>query len=307
MDIAVVGSTNIDLVTYLDRMPEPGETLGARDFAMGCGGKGANQAVAAARLGSEVLLVTRIGNDRFGDLSLRNFTDHGIDTRHVLRTETTSGVAPILVTPDGENSILIVPGANAQLSPADVDAAAADIARCRLIMVQLEVPLETVCRAVDLGAELGIPVLLNPAPVTPDLDLDRITSVDYLVPNAGELQALASGRGGVPEADPIDAAQTLVERGIRNVVVTLGSAGVLWATEAETRHIPAHPVRVVETTGAGDAFIGCLSHCLVRTGDVAASIGFAVAYAADSVTRRGTQSSYATAAEIRTRLGVHLP
>lgn len=302
VDIAVIGSTNVDLITYVDRMPEPGETLAARDFALGCGGKGANQAIAAARLGSSVLMVTRVGNDAFGEMSLKNYAANGIDTRFVLRTDTTSGVAPILVDPDGENSILIVAGANAHLSPADVDAAANEIGQCGLIVLQLEVPLDTVYRAIELGRDTGIPVLLNPAPAHPDLDLDRIR-VDYLVPNQGELLKLA----GKSDIEPEEAARSLIDRGVRHVIVTLGGAGVLWVHGDGEEHVPAHGVEPVDTTGAGDAFIGCLAHSLVRTGDIRTSIGYAAAYAADSVTRRGTQTSYATAGDFRTRTGFKMP
>ncbi|WP_432557770.1 ribokinase [Granulicoccus sp. GXG6511] len=312
MDIAVVGSTNVDLVTYIDRMPVPGETLPARDFALGCGGKGANQAVAATRLGSEVLFVTRIGNDPFAELSLRNFLENGIETHFVSRTDTTSGVAPILVGPDGENSILIVAGANAHLSVADIDRAAEAIARCRLLVLQLEIPLETVYRAVQLGAEAGIPVLLNPAPVPPELDLERIANVDYLVPNVGELQALTRLRRGRPvgqdSGHEVEAsAGALLACGIANVIVTLGGEGVLWVNDDHSVRFPARSVEPVDTTGAGDAFIGCLAHCLVHTGDVRRSIELATAYAADSVTRRGTQTAYATAADFRARTGFALP
>lgn len=294
MTIAVIGSNMVDLISYIHRMPHEGETIEAPDFRMGCGGKGANQAVAAARLGSEVVMVTRVGDDIFAENTLRNFEENGISTAHVLRTHATSGVAPIFVDPDSHNSIIIVKGANALLTPEDVAAARDDIARCDLIVLQLEIPLETVYAAIDLGAELGIPVLLNPAPASRELDLSRITGVEFFVPNESELELLT----GMPVAsldDVSKAAQVLVREGIGNVIVTLGSRGALWAGAHGETVIPAPTVRAVDTTGAGDAFIGCFGTTWVRTGDVAAAIEAGNAYAADSVTRHGTQTSYAWA------------
>ena len=231
MDIAVIGSNMVDLIAYIDRMPAEGETVRTPDFQMGCGGKGANQAVAASRLGAVVLMVTRVGNDLFADNTIANFEAHGIDTTHVLRTEATSGVAPIFVDPQSRNSIIIIPGANDHLSPADIDAAADDIARCRLIVLQLEVPLETVYHAVEFGRTHGVPVLLNPAPANAELDFARIASVDWFVPNETEL-ALLTGLP-VDSLDEVDAAASaLLARGMTNVLVTLGARGVAWYSEA---------------------------------------------------------------------------
>ena len=190
MDIAVIGSNMVDLISYVERMPVQGETLAAPDFHMGCGGKGANQAVAASRLGSEVLMLTRVGNDIFAKNTIDNFAKNGIDTRFVLETDSTSGVAPIFVDQDSNNSIIIVLGANNLLSPADIDAASAGIAACKLIVLQLEVPLETVYAAIDFGNAHGIPVLLNPAPAHPDLDIERVKGCTYFMPNETELALL---------------------------------------------------------------------------------------------------------------------
>ena len=198
MDIAVIGSNNVDLITYINRMPREGETLEAPKFQMGCGGKGANQAIAAARLGSSVLMLTRVGNDAFAENTVANFAANGVDTAHVLRTEASSGVAPIFVDPEGRNSILIVKGANGLLSPEDVADAAEDLAKTKLIVLQLEIPLETVYAAIEFGNERGIPVLLNPAPAHPELDLDRIKGCDYFMPNESELALLT----GMPVETP---------------------------------------------------------------------------------------------------------
>ena len=298
MDIAVIGSNMVDLISYIDRMPKEGETIEAPDFNMGCGGKGANQAVAAARLGSDVLMLTRVGNDVFADNTIRNFKHNGIDTKYVLPTEATSGVAPIFVDPESRNSIIIVKGANAQLSPADIENAKDDISTCKLIVLQLEVPLETVYFAIKFGKEHGIPVLLNPAPAQPDLTLSEVRDCEYFVPNESELSLLT----GMP-VDTIDdirnAASALLEAGVKNVIVTLGSRGVLWMTRENEVMIPAASVDAKDTTGAGDAFIGCFSHHLVATGDIEASLRMANLYAADSVTKLGTQTSYATLEEFK--------
>ncbi|GAA1294995.1 ribokinase [Brachybacterium alimentarium] len=300
MTIAVIGSNMVDLISYIHRMPAEGETVEAPEFRMGCGGKGANQAVAASRLGSEVVMVSRVGNDVFAETTLKNFEDNGISTTHVLRTEATSGVAPIFVDPDSHNSIIIVKGANALLTPQDVEAAREDIARCRLIVLQLEIPLETVYAAIDLGRELGIPVLLNPAPASPELDLARIAGVEFLVPNESELELLT----GMPVSSLEDitrATDVLLSAGITNVIVTLGSRGALWAHADGQECVDAPAVQAIDTTGAGDAFIGCFSNAWVRSGDVLEAIRAGSAYASDSVTRPGTQTSYAWAADLPAR------
>ena len=298
MDIAVIGSNNVDLISYITRMPEEGETIEAPDFQLGCGGKGANQAVAASRLGSEVLMVTRVGNDLFADNTIANFKANGIDDKYILKTEATSGVAPIFVDQQSRNSIIIVKGANALLTPEDLQNAREDIAACQLIVLQLEINLETVYAAIELGAELGIPVLLNPAPAAPELSLEKIKNVDFIVPNETEL-SLISGMPVDTLDDISNAAAVLINAGIKNVIVTLGARGVLWVSEAGEQVIEANAVHAVDTTGAGDAFIGCFTHFWVRNRDIAESLRLANYYAGDSVTRQGTQKSYATGEEFR--------
>ncbi len=220
--IGVVGSNMVDLITYVNRMPGPGETLEAPAFEMGCGGKGANQAVAAARLGADVMMVTRVGDDVFGDNTIRNLESFGVDTRHVVKVAgKSSGVAPIFVEQSGENSILIVKGANADLLPAEVDKAAADLKQCGLILMQMEVPVETVYHTIELAAQNGIETILNPAPAAANLDPERIRQVTFLVPNESEL-ALLSGLPTETDEAIITAARSLIARGIRTVIVTLG-------------------------------------------------------------------------------------
>lgn len=298
MDIAVIGSNMVDLISYINRMPKEGETVEAPDFKMGCGGKGANQAVAAARLGSQVLMLTRVGNDVFAENTINNFAKNGIDTRYMLKTDATSGVAPIFVDQDSRNSIIIVKGANAHLSQEDIEFAADDIVKCKLIVLQLEIPLETVYAAIRFGNEHNIPVLLNPAPAQPDLLLSKMKGCEYFVPNESELSLLT----GMP-VDSLDdirnAATALLLAGVKNVIVTLGSRGVLWVSAGKELLVPAVEVQARDSTGAGDAFIGCFSHYLVETNDVEKALRMANAYAADSVTRLGTQTSYATLAEFK--------
>ena len=294
--IAVIGSNMVDLITYIERLPVQGETLEAPDFALGCGGKGANQAVAAAKLGSEVLMVTKVGDDLFADNTLANFRRFGIDTRHVTRAPgRSSGVAPIFVQPDSHNSILIVKGANAALGPADIQAAEADLRDCALIVLQLEIALETVYAAIDCGQRLGIPVLLNPAPAVADLSAAHLARLDYFVPNETEL-ALVSGLPVADRDSAFAAARVLAGRGIRHVVVTLGAAGALYVGEEGEFSLPGQRVAALDTTGAGDAFIGCFAHGRVQGLGLREAMQRAVAYSALSVTGRGTQTSYPEAA-----------
>ncbi len=294
--IAVVGSNMVDLISYVIRMPDRGETVEAPDFHMGCGGKGANQAVAAAKLGADVLMVTKVGDDAFADTTIANFRRFGVDTTWVEKVPgCSSGVAPIFVEPSGENSILIIKGANAHLLPADVDRAAEDLKRCDLILMQLEVPLETVYHTIAFAARNGIETILNPAPAVP-LDLARISTLTFLTPNQSEL-ALLTGLPVGDEAEAIAAARSLVARGVRTVIVTLGSRGALMVTADAVKHIPPVAVTPKDTTGAGDAFIGAFARFYVESRDVEAALGKAARYAADSITKPGTQTSYATAEE----------
>jgi ribokinase len=293
--VAVVGSNMVDLITYVTRMPSPGETVEAPSFEMGCGGKGANQAVAAAKLGSQVSMITKVGDDLFGENTLRNLTSHGIDTRHVtVAAGESSGVAPIFVEESGENSILIVKGANADLLPRDVDAAEEVLREADLILMQLEVPLETVGYTVKRAAEWGVPTILNPAPATPELDVGDLYSLGYLIPNESEL-ALLSGMPTANQDQIVQAARSLIGRGVGTIIVTLGGRGALLVDKDQVT--PIDPVRVtaVDTTGAGDAFIGAFSHFLAAGAATEEALKQASRYAAHSVGQRGTQKSYASA------------
>ncbi|MBZ9784664.1 ribokinase [Pseudomonas sp. REP124] len=290
--IAVIGSNMVDLITYIDRMPAQGETLEAPGFALGCGGKGANQAVAAAKLGADVLMLTKVGDDMFADNTLANFQRFGIDTRHVQRVPgVSSGVAPIFVQADSHNSILIVKGANAHLAPADIEAAADTLRECSLIVLQLEINLETVYHAIEFAREHNIPVLLNPAPALAGLSRRHLAQLDFLIPNESEL-ALISGQPVDSPESARDAARALVADGIRHVIVTLGHQGALYVGEEGEFQIPGLRVAARDTTGAGDAFIGCFIQHWSQERDIRAAMTRAVAYSACSVMGLGTQTSY---------------
>lgn len=290
--IAVIGSNMVDLITYIDRMPRQGETLEAPGFAMGCGGKGANQAVAAAKLGADVLMLSKVGDDVFADNTLANFQRFGIDTQYVNRVPgVSSGVAPIFVQSDSHNSILIVKGANAHLKPADIDTAQAALRDCALIVVQLEIDLDTVYYAIEFGKRNGIPVLLNPAPAVAGLSRAHLGQLDFLIPNESELALISGLTVDSPESAAI-AARQLVAEGIRHVIVTLGEHGALYVGEEGEFRVAGLSVAARDTTGAGDAFIGCFARNWTQDRDIRRAMTQAVAYSACSVTGLGTQTSY---------------
>ena len=295
--IAVIGSNMVDLVTYVNRMPVRGETIEAPRFEMGHGGKGANQAVAAARLGADVVMVTAVGDDLFGENTIRNLAALGVDTTYVRRVAgKASGVAPIMVEPSGENCILIVKGANADLSPADVERAGEALKQCDLILLQLEIPLETVYAAIRFGKQHGVRTVLNPAPATPQLDIAHVRDVSYFIPNETEL-AILTGLPTATEADIEAAAKSLLGQGMQAVIVTLGGRGALLATAQGCTRIAPTRVEPIDTTGAGDAFVGAFARYHAAGADLDAALARAARYAADSVTRPGTQKAYATEAE----------
>ena len=297
--IVVVGSSMTDLTTYVSVMPAPGETVEASGFAIGFGGKGANQAVAAARLGSQVGMVSKVGDDLFGDNMLDNFAKNGVDITHVKKAgDQQSGVATIFVEPSGENSILIVKGANAELSPADVDAAANMLRNADLILLQLEIPLETVRHTLRRAKEWGVRTILNPAPAVTGLAVADLGSLSFFIPNESEL-AVISGLPTGTETEIATAARSLIAQGIGTVIVTLGARGARCVTAGSFTTIEAVKVKPVDTTGAGDAFIGSFAHFLVATGDITEALNRAARYAAYSVGHRGAQKSYASAEEFQ--------
>ena len=302
MKIAVIGSNMVDLITYGSKMPVAGETLEAPEFSMGCGGKGSNQAVAAAKYGAQVMMMTKVGDDIFADNTINNFSKYGIDTQFVQKVpHTSSGVAPIFVDESGQNRILIIKGANAFLQPEDIDKAADELAKCSLIILQLEVDLKTVYHAINFGKKHSVPVLLNPAPATKELDINEACKCDFFVPNETELEIL-TGMPVQTDEEIKKAAQYLVEKGLKNVIVTMGSRGSLWVTKDKCHYQPVFKVKAVDTSGAGDAFIGCFASCWVKTHDIASAMKEAGAFSALSVTKKGTQISYPEKDEVKSFL-----
>ncbi len=306
--IAVIGSANTDLITFADTFPRPGETLFGRGFDLGFGGKGANQAVAARLCGAEVLMIAKVGNDLFGEATVRNFAQFGIDTRHVhIIDGVPTGVAPIFVEPSGQNRILVIKGANDRLTPADVEAAAEDLRRVDTIILQFEIPLETVYHAVRFARANRIRCIVNPAPAVP-AQISDLAEADYFVPNETEAE-LITGRPVKTSEDAVACAADLLQRGFKRVVITLGGRGSLFATQAGHIHVEPFPVTAVDTTGAGDAFIGSLAVFLAEGMPESDALARANLYAALSTTRVGTQKSFATRDEFKlewARRGKHV-
>ena len=300
--IAVIGSANTDLTTFTDVFPRPGETLFGKNFAMGFGGKGANQAVAARLCGAEVSMVAKVGGDLFGRATLDNFASFGIDTRHVqLVDDAPTGVAPIFVGPDGQNRIIVVKGANDRLTPADVDAAAADLADVDAIILQFEIPLATVYHGIRFARAHNIRCIVNPAPALP-AELAALTGADLFIPNETEAEQI-SGLPVHSEADARACAAALLARGFPRVVITLGARGSLLADAAGHTVVPAFAVESIDTSGAGDAFIGSLAVFLAEGLAEQEALSRANLYAALSTTRIGTQKSFARRADFETEWG----
>ena len=295
--ILVVGSSNTDLIIKLNRIPRPGETIIGGKFASAPGGKGANQAVAAARAGGAVTLIARVGCDDMGKKAVAGFARDGINVDYVLRDRANpSGVALIFVGQDGENSIAVASGANERLSPTDVKRAAKAFRGARVLVLQLETPLSTVRTAAELAARAGVKVLLNPAPARklPDTLLQQ---VDVLTPNEGEAELLT----GIKVRDPnaaARAARALLARGVENVIITMGSRGAFVAGRDVRQMIPAYQVKAVDTTAGGDVFNGALAVALAEGRSLLDAARFATAAAAISVTRLGAQTSAPTRREI---------
>jgi ribokinase len=290
-NIAVVGSANVDLVTFNDTFPRPGETIFGKRFDLGFGGKGANQAVAARLCGASVSMVAKVGSDLFGPATIQNFASFGIDARHVRIAEgVSSGVAPIFVDASGQNRILVIKGANETLTPEDVDAAAPLLGKADALLLQFEIPLATVYHTIRFAKSQGIRCIVNPAPALP-LDFKSVAAADYFVPNESEAEAIT----GIPVHSVDDArkcADYLLERGLSHVVITLGERGSLLATSKGLELIPAFKVDPIDSTGAGDAFIGSFAVFLAEGLPDKEALTRASLYAALSTTRVGTQKSF---------------
>jgi ribokinase len=297
-NICVVGSANLDLNSYTERFPAPGETIHGKRFTTGYGGKGANQAVMAARLGGTVTLVARIGRDLFGRAMVEQFCSEGIDTRHVSATDGVStGTAVITVDGVGRNTIIVTPGANGLLTSADVEAARPAIESARVLVCQQEVPVEANLTAMRIAAGAGVPVVYNPAPAGAGMPAEAYRLSTVLCPNEHEA-ALLTGRSVGTRNEVEDVARELMSRGARSVVITLGERGCLVVTDGEATTIPAPTVEAVDTTGAGDAFIGSLAFFLARGDTLTAAARRANHIAAVSVRFPGTQTSFPRAADV---------
>ena len=299
--IVVVGSSNTDMILNVDRLPKPGETVLGGSFAMCPGGKGANQAVAAARAGGDVTFIARVGDDAFGEQAIAGFVVDNINVDYVLRdAEAPSGVALINVDGDGENSISVASGANAHLLPVDVEAAHEAIVSAEVLVVQLETPLATVQAATTIAAEHNVQTILNPAPAQPLSDT-MLRLVSILTPNSSEAEFL-TGISVSGEEDAKNAARALVEKGPESVLITLGAVGT-YAINAEIDELVAgFQVEAKDTTAAGDVFNGALAVALAEGVSMREAIVFANAAAALSVTRTGAQPSAPTRSEIDTFL-----
>jgi ribokinase len=305
MDICVIGSVMTDLVARAARLPQPGETLFGSSFRQGFGGKGANQAVMAARLGARVAMVAKLGRDPFGEAALRNLQTEGVDTTGVAFDDAEpSGVALISVSEaSGQNAITIVPGANSTLSPSEVQRARAPIEGAKVLVAQLETPVAASLEAFRLARASGTVTLLNPAPAA-ELPAELLALTDVLVPNELEAADLAKRAGAA--ADTAGVAEDLLALGPKTVVITLGERGALLVRAGESaQYLGAEAVTAVDTTGAGDAFVGALAYFLacVPTLPLAEAVARACRLASLTVQREGTQTSYPQRGEVAALLG----
>lgn len=288
--IVVVGSSNTDMIIKLGRIPRPGETLLGGEFTMAAGGKGANQAVAAARAGGAVTFVARVGQDMFGDQAVRGFLQDRINVDYIFRDKVAaSGVALIFVAQDGENSIAVASGANSKLSPKDLTKAKGAIASAAILLLQLETPLETVQAAANMASAKSVRVILNPAPAQPLPD-ELLRQLAVLTPNETEAELL-TGIKVDSDAAAARAAESLRAKGVHTVIITLGARGAWVADETSSRLIPGYKVTPVDSTAAGDVFNGALAIALAENRSLNEAVAFANAAGALSVTKLGAQPS----------------
>lgn len=291
--ILVVGSINMDLVVRVPRHPQIGETILGGSFATFPGGKGANQAVAASRLGVKVKLIGRVGQDAFGQVLLEMAARDGVDTSFLIRDpEAASGVALITVDHAGRNTIVVAAGANARLTPDDVISAEAAFQGASVLVMQLEIPLPAVEKSIQLARSYGSKIILNPAPAQP-LPSEMLSAVDYLIPNQNELALLAGS------ADGLDGSiRALQQQGVDCLIVTLGEEGVLVVQGSQRWHIPAHRVVAVDTVAAGDAFVGAFAVAIAEGHSLLEAAEWGNAAGAVAVTRPGAQPSLPNRAEL---------
>ena len=291
--VVVIGSSNTDMTIKGDRLPKPGETVLGGEFRMGPGGKGANQAVAARRLGADVSFICKVGRDIFGDNAISGYQKEGIDCSRILRSDKASGTALILVDGNAENCIAVAPGANADLTPEDVDSVADVIRSADYLILQLEIPVESVLRAAKIAHEAGVYVILNPAPAC-HLPEELFGYISLITPNQTE-SALLSGI-----EDNLDAAvEKLMQLGVKDVVVTLGSKGALVISEGTRTLVPSLKVKAVDTTAAGDTFCGALCVALSEGCTLVDAARFATKASALTVQKMGAQDSIPFRSDIK--------
>lgn len=290
--IIVVGSSNTDMVIRTERLPGPGETILGGDFIMNPGGKGANQAVAARRLGAKVAFVCRLGADMFGDKAVDAYSEEGIDVSYISRdVNKSSGIALITVDSHAENCIVVASGANASLSAADIDNAVKAVADSDIMLLQLESPMETVEYAAKVAKGLGVKVILNPAPAPKEGIPDAVLeNVDLIIPNSTEAEML-SGIHITDYESASEAAKEISAKGISQVIITLGAKGSLVFDNGEEAVVPSVKVKAVDTTAAGDTFCGAVAVALSEGKALAEAAGFAAKASALTVTRMGAQPS----------------
>ncbi|WP_197740335.1 ribokinase [Paenibacillus odorifer] len=297
LDIVVIGSLNMDMVVRTNRSPDAGETLIGQAFALSPGGKGANQAVAAARLGAEVSMIGRVGKDTFGSEMLENIRNEGIHIEHISVSEhQATGVASIIIEEDGENRIIVVPGANIELTVQDIQALEAVISQTKIIVLQLEMDLAMSEQAIAIAYRKGIPVILNPAPARVLKD-EMLAQVSYLTPNETEAGILSGMT--VDSAETAEqAARILLQKGVQNVIVTLGSKGALIVNAEGAKAVPGFPVKAVDTVAAGDSFNGALAQQLVLGKTLEEAVSFANAVGALAVGKEGAIPSLPQLSEV---------
>lgn len=294
--IVIVGSINMDLVARAAHVPAPGETVLGREFATIPGGKGANQAVGVARLGGQAVMIGRVGRDGFGERLLAGLRENGVDTAHVPATPgVASGIAMIVVGDDGENAITVASGANFEVTPADVDAAEDALRAARVCLLQLELPMTTVLHAIERCRRLGVEVILDPAPAPAGPAPDELFTADLVTPNESEAAQLT---GLPPDADPAEIVRAMTDRGCRTVVLKRGAEGAHLYSPEGSRAVPGYPVRVVDTTAAGDAFTAALAVARARNWPLDRAVQFANAAGALACTRLGAQPSLPGLAEV---------
>ena len=295
--ILVIGSSNTDMTIKGERLPVPGETVTGGIFYMGPGGKGANQAVAAQRMGGQVTFICKVGNDIFGDNALAGYKKEGIDISHVMRSDLASGTALILVDESGENCISVASGANGDITPADIDSVADVIRSAGFLILQLEIPVESVLRAAKIAHEAGVYVILNPAPAC-ELPTELFKYISLMTPNRTEAQTL-SGCPVTDDASLAAAVEKLRGYGVKDFVVTLGSKGSLVFKGGKSEMIPSLKVKAVDATAAGDTFCGALCVGLSEGLDLVEAAKFATKASAITVQRMGAQASIPTRDEIK--------